>query len=178
VQVKATRTPWWVLNRFLQPILHSSAEGKKNTISKADKAFLHHLSIRDARRHLPHLQSLAAHEYPDTLVQGLVISIDYRVMPEKYSVQSIVGYRSPETMGTVNEEARNDALFEKVRDNQDRYTLLETMVVNGQDAQLLITLCPSFWDKDTLLGGNGQMEEFMSDDDDDSNLKPALDEID
>ncbi|KIM77726.1 hypothetical protein PILCRDRAFT_11814 [Piloderma croceum F 1598] len=156
-------------------------EGKKNTISKADKAFFHHLSIRDARRHLPHLRSLAAHEYPDALVQGLVIGIDYRVMPEKYSVQSIVGYRSPETIGTVNEEARNDALFEKVRDNQDRYTLLETKIVNGQDAQLVITLCPSFWDKDTgLLGGNGRIEgeECISDDDDDSYPKPALDEID
>jgi hypothetical protein len=170
-----------VLNFFLWPILCSFAEGKKNTISKADKAFLHHLSIRDARRHLPHLRSLAAREYPDTLVQGLVIGIDYRVTPEKYSVQSIVGY-SPETTGTVNEEARNDALFEKARDNQDRYTLLETKIANGQDAQLVMTLCPSFWDKDAgLLDGNRRIEgvECISDDDDDnSNPKPALDEVD
>ncbi|KIM71474.1 hypothetical protein PILCRDRAFT_17044 [Piloderma croceum F 1598] len=100
-------------------------------------------------------------------------------MPKKYSVQSIVGYSSPETMGGVNKEARNDALFEKFRDNQDRYTLIETKITNGQDAQLVMILCPSFGDKDAgLLGGNGQIEGEEGFSDDDSSPKPALDKVD
>ena len=154
-----------------------SAEGKKQTMSKGDRAFLHHLSIRDARRHLPHLRSTAAREYPNTPIQGLVICIDYGAIPEKYSVRPIVRHNGPETSGTVNEEARNDALFEKVRDNQDKYTLLESTIANGQDGQLVLTMCSSCWQSDSgLLGGNGRVagQDEFSDEDDDPSPKAAL----
>jgi len=76
-----------------------------------------------------------------------------------------------ETSGTANEEARNDALIEKVRDNQDKYTLLESKIANGQDGQLVMTLCSSFWDKDCCTGSE---EGFSDDDDDDPNPKTVL----
>jgi hypothetical protein len=159
-----------IIVRSLSYVL--STEAKKQTTSKADKAFFHQLSIRDAQRHLPRLRSLAALNYPDTLAQGLVIGIDYRVTPEKYSVKPIIGYNGPETSGTVNEEARNDALFEKVRDNQDKYTLLESKIANGEESQLVMTLCSSFWDKEGLVG-NGQIEgEGGSSDEDDDDPSP------
>jgi hypothetical protein len=146
-------------------------DGKKQTTPKADKAFVHHLSIQDARRHLPQLRSIAAREFPNTPVQGLVICIDYRVIPENYSVRPVMEHSGTETSGTANEEARNDALIEKVRDNQDKYTLLESKIANGQDGQLVMTLCSSFWDKDCCTGSE---EGFSDDDDDDPNPKTVL----
>lgn len=144
-----------------------TAEGKKQGISKGDKAFLHHLSLWDARRHLPHLRNLAAREFPDTPAKGLVIRIDYGMLPEQYSVIPINGYNGPETCGSTNAEARNDALFEKVRDNQEKYTLLESLIANGQDGQLVMTLCKSFWENDTgPLGSRFEGGEEYSDEDD------------
>ena len=94
-------------------------------------------------------------------------------------MRPIVGYNGPDTSGTVNEEARNDALLEKVRDNQDKYTLLESKISNGQDGQLIMTICSSFWDKDAgLLGGNGRIEGEEGSSDEDDPIPTAVDEVD
>ena len=72
-------------------------------------------------------------------------------------------------------------MFEKVRDNQDKYTLLESKIANGQDGQLVLTICSSFWAHDTgLLSGNGRIEgeDGFSDEDDNPNPKAALDKVD
>lgn len=92
-------------------------------------------------------------------------------------MRSIVGYDGPETFGTVNEKARNDALFEKVRDNQDKYTLLESKVANGLDDQLVLTLCSSFWgNKDIrLLDEDGVDHDGSSDEGGDLSPKYDLD---
>jgi len=81
-------------------------------------------------------------------------------------VTPIDGYNGPETCGSVNAEARNDALLEKVRDNPEKYTLLESSIANGQDGQLVMTLSKCFWDDEKSGGGRIEGEEKYSDYDD------------
>lgn len=89
--------------------------------------------------------SNAALDYPGTPAQGLVIRIDYTKQPESYTVKPLDGYKGPPIGGSANDEARNDALIEKVKNDQDRYTLIETIIAHGQWGQLLMTVAPSLW---------------------------------
>ncbi|KII90718.1 hypothetical protein PLICRDRAFT_106414 [Plicaturopsis crispa FD-325 SS-3] len=120
--------------------------GRFYSISKHDAAFFHHLSTHDARRHLPMLRELAAREFPDTPLTGLIICIDYTARPEKYTVVPIHGFVGRPAEGSVNAIARNEALLEKARDYPGKYTLIQSTISNGRGDTLVMTLATGeFW---------------------------------
>lgn len=141
-------------------LLCRCTEGRPESISKRDAAFFHHLSIRDARRHLPRLRSLGKEKFPGTPFHGLVVCIDYTECPAVFSVKRLEGYSPGETTGTTNSQARNDALIEKVQQNSEKYTLIESIVSCGQSMQCVLTQATgAFWTSDNTLIGGGTMSE-------------------
>ncbi|KAF8887152.1 hypothetical protein BD779DRAFT_1528356 [Infundibulicybe gibba] len=108
--------------------------GKTAVNSKSDASFFHHLATRDARRHLPHLRRLAKQDWPGTTDTGLVVCIDYTIAPEKYSLLPLAEYvrLRPQSAGSANKEARNEALIERAMENPGRFTLIQSMIANGQ----------------------------------------------
>lgn len=167
--------------------LRHSAEGTPQTITKADSAFLHHLSIYDARRHLSYLRSMAAREYPNVDVKTLVICIDYQRSPTKYTLRPSTTRQIREISEIdISTAARNDAIIEKVTENPEKYTLIESTIAYGLRLQLVTTLVTSFWDRDTgPLGGEGRMDgegglEENDEGEDNPKLEPQLvfDEVD
>ncbi|KAJ7861827.1 hypothetical protein B0H14DRAFT_2741409 [Mycena olivaceomarginata] len=125
-------------------------EGKSQAISKSDAAFFHHLSIRDARHHLPFLRRLARSTYPALRSCELLIRIDYTAVPPAYSVVPLAEAERHDiaTNGSANAEARNDALLERARANPDRFGLIQSQVANGAGMQLVLSVVTgNFWDK-------------------------------
>ncbi|KAF8215211.1 hypothetical protein K438DRAFT_1561466 [Mycena galopus ATCC 62051] len=123
-------------------------EGKSQAISKSDAAFFHHLATRDARHHLPLLRRLARSNYPNLRSCDLLIRIDYTVVPPAYSVVPLTegGRHDIPTNGSANAEARNDALLERVRENPDRFGLIQSKVENGATMQLVMSVVTgNFW---------------------------------
>lgn len=150
-------------------------EGKKQSISKGDAAFFHHLATRDAWRELPTLREMATKEYPQTVNTDLVVCIDYLVNPPKFLVVPIVEYdkHQPETDGTVNAEARNEALIERARENPGKFTVIQSKIANGQSKQLVLTIVTGgFW--------QARQEAWVEDDaeDDDDDLPPVRKNLD
>jgi len=139
-------------------------EGKLDPVSKQDTAFFHHLSSRDARRHLPQLRSLAARDFENLQLSDLIICIDYTQVPETYSLKQLTdtpGPYSRPTAGSENAEARNKALFTKAREHPGKYTLIESLISQGRTNSVVVTLLiGKFWDGDTgLIGSDVKIEE-------------------
>ncbi|KAF7969363.1 hypothetical protein HWV62_27486 [Athelia sp. TMB] len=124
---------------------YCSKEGKKHNISKVEKAFIHNLSIRDARKHLECIREKAEIKSPGIPDEGIVICIDYTTQPESYDVELLESFKGLEIGGSANDEARNGALFDKVKKDPKLYTLIQTIIANGEYGQLLMTLAPSVW---------------------------------
>ncbi|KAJ7120472.1 hypothetical protein C8R43DRAFT_1151718 [Mycena crocata] len=123
-------------------------EGKSQAISKSDVAFFHHLATRDARHHLPELRRLARAQYPTLRPGELLIRIDYLAVPPKYSVVPIdQADQDLITAGSANAEARNDALFERARENPDRFGLIQSRIANGRALQAVLSVVTgNFWE--------------------------------
>lgn len=122
-------------------------EGKSDPIPKRDIAFFHQLSMHDARTHLPRLRRRAAAEFSTVPRHRLVICIDYTVQPAVYSLRPLDTYNTGQTSGTANTEARNDALIEGVRENPQRYALIESKIACGRSPQCVLTLATgAFWE--------------------------------
>ncbi|RDB14658.1 hypothetical protein Hypma_016492 [Hypsizygus marmoreus] len=124
-------------------------EGKLQSISRSDSIFFHHLFTRDARNHLPRLRRLALKDYPGTTKTALVICIDYTVIPPKYSLIPLAKYEEslPDTRGSPNTEARNEALLERARENPGKFTIIQSKIANGEALQIVMTVVTgSFWE--------------------------------
>ncbi|KAJ7160279.1 hypothetical protein C8R46DRAFT_1001507 [Mycena filopes] len=126
-------------------------EGKSQAISKADIAFLHVLTARDARHHLPLLRRLARTQYPALRSGELVIRIDYTVVPPAYTVIPLAdaGRIELSSAASANAEARTDATLERARENPDRYAIVQSTIVNGAQLQLVVSVMSGgFWEGD------------------------------
>ncbi|OSX68033.1 hypothetical protein POSPLADRAFT_1043193 [Postia placenta MAD-698-R-SB12] len=122
-------------------------EGKSNPIPKRDIALFHQLSMHHARTHLPRLRRRAVAEFSTVPRHRLVICIDYTVQPAVYSLRPLDTYNTGQTSGTANTEARNDALIEGVRENPERYALIESKIACGRSPQCVLTLATgAFWE--------------------------------
>lgn len=153
-------------------------EGKSEAISKKDAKFFHDLTLRDAIKHLPHLRGLAKKEYPNLTYHDVVIKIDYTANPPTYKLTPLTEYNTGQTMGTANAEARNDALIEKVQENREKYTLLESLIAAGQGRTCVLTLgTGEFWVADKGLIGGG-LVEGENDDGEEPGPGTALDDVD
>lgn len=166
-------------------VLTLFAEGKYQSISKADAAFFHHLFTRDARNHLPRLRRLASEKYPEKTKTALIICIDYTALPPKYSVVPLEDYEKSrlETDGSANAEARNDTLIERARENPGKFTIIQSKIANGQGLQMVMTVVTgSFW-KDNANPWAIEEDEVEESDLDNDNPKSkykgkSLDEVD
>jgi hypothetical protein len=67
-------------------------EGRGEIVSKEDYKFLHNLSLRDARKHLPHLRTLAKREHPGLPTSGLIITINYTKTPAIFGLKVLRTY--------------------------------------------------------------------------------------
>ncbi|KAJ7256876.1 hypothetical protein B0H12DRAFT_1015743 [Mycena haematopus] len=153
-------------------------EGKSQAISKSDAAFFHHLFTRDARHHLPFLRRLASSTYPALRPCELLIRMDYTVVPPAYSVVPLAeaDQQDIRTNGSANAEARNDALLERVRENPDRFGLIQSRIVHGVSGQLVLSVVSgNFWEE-------GDTEDFEFEDSDDalegSMMDTGVDDVD
>jgi hypothetical protein len=160
-------------------------EGKSQAISKSDAAFFHHLSIRDARHHLPLLRRLARSTYPALRSCELLIRIDYTAVPPAYSVVPLAEAERHDiaTNGSANAEARNDALLERARANPDRFGLIQSQVANGAGMQLVLSVVTgNFWDKGDAEEGfvPADYDDDNTDDDaaEDSMRDTGVDDVD
>jgi len=118
---------------------------------------------------------MATKEYPQTVNADLVVCIDYLVNPPKFSVVPIAEYdkHQPETDGTVNAEARNEALIERARENPGKFTIIQSKIANGQSKQLVLTIVTGgFW--------QARQEAWVEDDaeDEDDDLPPVRKNLD
>ena len=130
-----------------------SPEGKSRTITRADAAFLHNLATRDARHHLPHLRQLAKQYFPKTTSAGLVVAINYLVVPPTYNLLPLDEYGRHHKLhsqnSSSNAEARNEALIERARENPGKFTIIQSKIANGFGIQLVLTIVTGgFWDDD------------------------------
>jgi hypothetical protein len=68
-------------------------EGRGETVPDEDFKFLHNLSMRDARKHLPHLRALAQREHPGVPTGEFVITIDYTRLPPVFGLRPLQTYQ-------------------------------------------------------------------------------------
>ncbi|CDO69474.1 hypothetical protein BN946_scf184817.g34 [Trametes cinnabarina] len=124
--------------------------GRAAPVSKRDYQFLHYFSMFDARMHLHELRRIAQRDFPNTPLTSLVVSIDHTTLPATYALKDLHTYQiGPHPMGTMNAEARNEALIEKVQQNPDRFTLVEMEVPAGQGSHMVLALATgAFWGKE------------------------------
>ncbi|OBZ69914.1 hypothetical protein A0H81_10215 [Grifola frondosa] len=101
-------------------------EGKPMDISKRDIAFLQQLVVLESRRHLRYLRERARRDFPDTPYSGLVVCIDYSVLPTALSLKRLEGYEYDCPLDSENFRARNAVVIERARDYPDICTLIET----------------------------------------------------
>jgi len=140
-------------------------------IAKKDGQFFHDLTIRDARKHLPTLRDIAKKEHPTLAPTDLVIRVDYVQLPPVFRLAALDTYSTGPTNATVNAEARNDAIIEKVRENRENYTLLESAVASGQSITCVLTLATgSFWTSDEHPTGGRECRCGCAKDDEDADL--------
>ncbi|KAI0368385.1 hypothetical protein BV20DRAFT_459675 [Pilatotrama ljubarskyi] len=131
-------------------------EGKAASVSKRDYQFLHYFSMFDARVHLHKLRQVAKRDFPDKPLNQLVISINHAVLPPTYKVKDLMTYDvGPHPEITMNAEARNDALIEKVQQNPEKFTLVEMEVSAGQGTHKVLALATGkFWDPEAREDGD------------------------
>ena len=120
------------------------------------------------------MRLVAVHEHPGIELKNFVIQIDYTVIPPKYVLRSIDEERSLPIWGSDNALARNKSLLQRVKNNRDKYSLIESIVVHGKGhTQLVMTTVISLWEKSgkrTTDGGD--------DHDDEDRPRSALQEVD
>jgi hypothetical protein len=141
------------------------AEESLHSTSKQDRAFHHHLAIRDASRHLPLLRKLAAAKFPSTPVSKLLILIDYTKVPETYSVKPIENHHIP-SFDINAAVARTHALIDKVKNHPDDYSAIESTICGGRMHILVTTLVSArFWngDRDISVLSDGEDEHREED---------------
>ncbi|KAI0088570.1 hypothetical protein BDY19DRAFT_172115 [Irpex rosettiformis] len=158
-------------------------EGRSAAISKKDAKFFHDLAMRDARKHLPRLRGLAKKEHSGLTHQDVIIKINYTVHPPMYGLAPLTGYKTGLAQGKPNAEARNAALIEKVQQNRESYTLLESQISSGEGITCVLTLvCGDFWSSDGGLVGGGLVEGENDSDEDGETPEDwkgtALDDVD
>ena len=161
-------------------------EEKSKSITKADAAFIHHLATRDARHHLPHLRRLAKQCFPETTQSGLVISIDYLVVPPTYHLlplDELEKHQPPHSKDSTNTAARNEALIERARDNPGKFTIIQSKIANGRGIQFVLTIVTGgFWDDDddeNWGGSDSETEDEMGElDEGDDYRKKNIDGVD
>lgn len=79
--------------------------------------------------------------------------------------------------GSDNAKARNETLLQRVKDNRDKYTLIESIVVHGKGhTQLVMTTVVSLWEKGGNRRANGHGGH--DDHDDEDGPRSALEEVD
>lgn len=143
-------------------------EGRADNVSKRDYEFLHYLAMFDARLHISELRNIAERGFPNTPLPQLVVHIDQSVTPPTYGVQELKAYKLDQRLvESANEEARNEALVEKVQDNPEHYTIIDMTTRGGSALQTLMTLATGgFWllDAVELLesspGARASQQEF------------------
>ncbi|KAJ8454929.1 hypothetical protein ONZ45_g19115 [Pleurotus djamor] len=143
-------------------------EGKNQSISKADIAFFHSVTIEDLGDHLSLLKEIAAKKYPGVPLTSLVACVNYDVSDPVYGVELLYGYEKlqPQTGGSAVAIARNEALIERVQENPDRFCLFQSRVANGEGTQLVLTMVGGdFWDtRNTTLEDTGEMSQSLIND--------------
>ncbi|KDQ62799.1 hypothetical protein JAAARDRAFT_54674 [Jaapia argillacea MUCL 33604] len=140
-------------------------EHKAESITKQDIRFLHHLTLQDGARNLPHLRALAAREFPGIPYHSLVISINYNFLPPTFSLKPIDTYTGQNIRGTTNGEDRHHALVQKTKEHPGKYVLVEAMISFGEGDQLILTLAKGdYWDSkdgyDELVAD--EMDQMMA----------------
>ena len=98
--------------------------------------------------HLDELKSIARREYPDIPPHKLVVAIDQSVTPATYSVKPLDTFTLPHdhAIKSMNEEARNDALIEKVQNAPESFTIVEMTIAGGPARAMVMTLATGgFW---------------------------------
>jgi len=77
----------------------------------------------------------------------------------------------PETNGSANAEARNDALIERARRNPGKFTIIQSKIANGEGLQMVMTVVTgSFWDDSDnpwAIPGAVEGQRTVEDDEDD-----------
>jgi hypothetical protein len=96
---------------------------------------------------------IASTKYPSLMYTALMININYTVIPPEYSVVPLAEYKAhlPLTKASANDEACNEALIERARDNPGNLTIIQNKIVNGQGLQLVLTV---------VLGAFGKMDQM------------------
>ena len=129
-------------------------------------AFFRHLSVRDARNNIAHLRHLASKAQLGKIYgMGLVIRIDYTVIPPEYDVVSLAEFEkhAPMPLRGPNAEPMHTAIVQEAHDNPGIYTIIVSKVANGQGLQLVPILIKGegFWmdspsSRNDTTGGVGE----------------------
>ncbi|KDQ55392.1 hypothetical protein JAAARDRAFT_195775 [Jaapia argillacea MUCL 33604] len=119
-------------------------DGKLTKIESTDKKFLHHLSLTHAQHSLAHLLSLASTQFASLPLTSLAICIDYTSLPPKFSLKALSAYNEKneerETTGSETMEERNARMIERVRENGEKHTLVESVLCGGRGRVMLLTV--------------------------------------
>jgi hypothetical protein len=108
--------------------------------------------------------------FPETTHSGLVISIDYLVVPPTYELlplDELEKHQPPHSKDSTNAAARNEALIERARENPGKFTIIQSKIANGRGIQCVLTIVTGgFWDDDddeNWGGSASETEDEMSD---------------
>ena len=101
----------------------------------------------DARMHISEIRKAAERDFPNTPLTQLVVHIDQSVTPATYGVKELKTYKLDQRLvKSTNEEARNEALVEKVQENPEHYTIIDMTTAGGATLSTLMTLATGgFW---------------------------------
>lgn len=141
---------------------------------------MHDLATRDARHHLPHLRRLANERFPEITRAGLIISINYLIVPPIYDLILLDEYEKHQPPrskdSSANAEARNEALIERARENPGKFTIIQSQIANGRGIQFVLTIVTGgFWDDDDDKNWGGDEDETDHDHED---YKKRIDGVD
>lgn len=89
-------------------------------------------------------------------MSNLIIQIGYAANPPHFEVRHIDEGHGLPIWGSDNALARNEALLQRVKDNRDKYTLIESIIVHGKrHIQLVETISVSLWAEREYEDGPG-----------------------
>ncbi|OJT07647.1 hypothetical protein TRAPUB_1472, partial [Trametes pubescens] len=127
-------------------------EGQAAPVTKRDYQFMHYFSMFDAHAHLTELRAIAHRDFPNVPLHFFTISINHTKRPPKYALCDIRTYMlTPHRDSTLNAEARNEALIEKVQMHPERFTLIDMTVSAGQGTHVVLALATGdFWKLDEV----------------------------
>lgn len=128
-------------------------EGKADSISKSDTAFIHQLAFWEAKKHIPILRRIAQVRYPDCPLQRLVVTVDFTEIHPEFSVIPLDEYERslPSTDGTAASKARHGALIDRVKENPGKFMLIQSWLANGYSPQIMATMITgAFWPEDYI----------------------------